>query len=132
MSDDFQPTDGQLIARYLELRAWVLARQEACDVECAVVKGHMKALNAEMHQRLLDRGGQSASTDTGTFFFETLTSVKVSDPQALHDWVFAHNLRQFVTAHVAKEPVLAYLEEHKVTPPGVTVDRFQQVKVRSK
>lgn len=130
MSDQPEFTDAQITARYIELRDYCEAETKALNDRLAQVKEWMQALEGEAHRRLLERQGQSAASDAGVFFFETMTSVKVVDAAALHDWVFQNNLRQFMTAHVAKDPVVAYLDQYHVAPPGVTVDTFKKVKFR--
>jgi hypothetical protein len=113
----------------------------------------MEAIGGLLHQRLLDRTPNwkfgvkaNGSAGGGTFFLKTDTSVKVADVAAFHDFVFTNDLRNMLTAHVAKEAVLDYqaeMEKYRETnggalppgvtstlPPGITLEQFAKLQIR--
>lgn len=141
--------DAALVQRYREIRDWLAAEAEA---QSAHVKPHIdnqKAIENELHRRLLKRNpnwkpGMSASgsTEHGTFFLKTNNSIKVGDREAFFNFLVSPvdtddanhlrdeillRIRAFVTAHVAKEAVEGYIEQIEqyrrdhggALPPGV-------------
>lgn len=153
--------DSALVQRYREIRDFL--KTEA-DAQAAHIKPHtdnMAAIANELHRRLLKRNpnwqpGMSASgsTEHGTFFLKTNNSIKVADREQFFAFLVAPGtldeillrIREFVTAHVAKdgvegytESILNYRREHggalppgvtSELPPGITIDRITELQVR--
>lgn len=96
----------------------------------------------------------SGSTADGTFFLKTNNSIKVADREQFFQFLtdapehisagpeagnpiideicttILQRIREFVTAHVAKEAVEGYMDAHKALPPGISIDRITKLEVR--
>jgi hypothetical protein len=132
--------DVALVKRYLEIRRFLEAEAAAQQAHIAPHVANMDAIANELHRRLLKRNpswqpGMKAngSTPDGTFFLKTNNSVKVADRAAFFGFLVedaARRVPEFATAHVAKEAVEGYMDQHKALPPGVSIDRITKLEVR--
>lgn len=133
-------SDDQLVSWFLNFRAFLEAEAAA---QAAYIAPHVKkqiAVQNELHRRLLERNPNwqpdmkaSGSTADGTFFLKTNNSIKVADRQLFFHFLIQEPLTripEFVTAHVAKEAVEGYMDEHKALPPGISIDRITKLEVR--
>lgn len=119
-------TISDLIAKYIALRDHWGAAQTAFDAQMKPYKDGMEAIEGALTAHLLslsegDEGKRNVSIPgVGTAFRQQWTSAKIADRETFLDFVIDNNERQFLTAHVAKEAVKEYLDEHQgALPPGV-------------
>jgi len=117
---------------------WTDLMNEAADrleqllTPLAEFKSSMKTLEGAADLLMKQTGQKALSTEHGTAFYKQGSSVTCKDAQAFLDFVFKHNARQFLTAHVSKEAVENYMEGPGAghPPPGVSVESFIQVQFR--
>ena len=121
---------GEIVRKYLEIRDYMKREESAFEDR---MKPYSEALGTlEDAAALLARqtGQKSLVTVFGTAFPVRQTRVKCTDKDSMIAWVFANNALQFLTAHVSKDAVVEYVEEHKVPPPGVGIEVFVQWQFR--
>jgi len=56
------------------------------------------------------------------------TSAKVEDAEAFYDFVFETGDTSYLTKHVSKDAVEAYITEHNEAPPGVTTEQVTTIR----
>ncbi len=132
MNDQSFPSADAIVARYLELREYVKAQDKAHGERMAQYKDAMQALAGAADQLMKETQQKALSTESGTAYYSHTLSVICADAQAFLDFVFQHNARQFLTAHVAKEAVQAYMDGpgQGHPPPGVKVQPVVSVNFR--
>lgn len=147
-----QYPDTSLVERYLEIRKFLTAEVAAQEEHVKPHVANMALIENELHRRLLKRNPNwkpgvkaSGSTEAGTFFLKTNNSIKVEDRDAFFEFiaqvetddvqhainVIVDRMREFLTAHVAKEPVEAYMEKRNALPPGIGLERITKLQVRT-
>jgi len=94
--------------------------------------GAMEALEALADSMMTETKQKALSTESGTAFRVNKQSVTCADPAKFLDWVFQFNARNFLTSHVAKDPVIEYMEGpgEGHPPPGVKVTPVTEIQFR--
>lgn len=130
------PTEGltaaEIVKQYLAIRTFIEKQEAELKEKLKPYREGLEALESAA-DKLLRATGQSAlqCKGIGTAFYTTWTSITCSDRVAFHDFVISTNARQLLTAHVSKEAVLQYMEEHEGTlPPGIARETGIKVQFR--
>ena len=125
-------TPGQIIAKYLEIRDYIKARDAAHDAEMAAYKASLKALeNAALQIMVRDQVTQLKDKDLGTAFQKTQTFVKLAEREKIIEFArHAEGGMDIFTNAINKDFVLAYVEAHGAPPPGVEITREIAVQFR--
>ncbi len=120
-----------MVAKYLEIRNYMKAESDAHAERMKPYQDALKTLANGIALFAQQNNLAAVKTDSGTAFPVEQTRVTCEDRDAFHDFVFANNARQFLTAHIAKEAVKEYMDQHGgYLPPGVALDRFTEWQVR--
>jgi hypothetical protein len=121
-----------IVEKYLALRAHVKAESDAFSERMKPYKDAMDTLERAADLLMQQTGQTALKTEHGTSFYSRTWSVTCSDQPAFLDWVFQYGARQFLTAHVAKEAVIEYMEGpgEGHPPPGVKVQQLVNVNFR--
>lgn len=126
------PQADEIVAKYIEIRAFVKAEQDAFKERMRPYNSALEALEGAADLLMKQTGQKALSTEHGTAFYSHIMSVTCEDQEVFLNFVFSTNSRQFLTAHVAKEAVQAYMdgpgEGHP--PPGVKVTPVINVNFR--
>lgn len=126
-------TPGDLVQRYLELRAYVEARTKAFEDELAPYKQGMETIEGAVHKYLDDNNLDNIKCETGTAFKKSGTRVRVVDRNAFNEFVGQQpdfsGLAYFTNA-VSKEMIVEYVKQHETPPPGVDYTRYIEVQFR--
>lgn len=116
-------TADQIVTKYIEIRDFAKEIRAKHALELKPYNDAMETLEGLAGEMMRETGQKALSTEHGTAFFSRTLSVTCEDPTSFLDFVFKHQARQFLTAHVAKEAVQVYMdgpgEGHP--PPGVKV-----------
>lgn len=124
--------DDQLVSRFIELRDWLAAEQAAHDARLAPTTTAMKAIEGELHNRLIARGQTKGGTPSGTFYTTETLAARVVDREAFLDHVFSTGDRNMIAASVTKDSVKEYQDKHGANPPGVEAQWVIKLTVRRK
>lgn len=124
-------TASDIVKRYIELREHVQeetkafkARMQEFIGAMEIIEGMAAAMMAETKQRAL-------STEFGTAFPVTKDRVTCTDKDAFHAFVRKHQAWNFLTSHVAKEAVDAWMENNEgQPPPGIKVEGYTEIQFR--
>lgn len=130
---DREPTDGEMIAKYLELRNYV---QKMTEEHTAAIKPYteaMVAIEGTLGQKMIDQDLTNIKAEgIGIAFRQKGTSIKVSDRRKFMDFVFEDpNGERFLTAHIAKEAAEEFMTANDgALPPGVEASTFYNTRFR--
>ena len=145
-------TPDSKIAKWQQLKQHLAAQTKAFADYCAPFKAEQDAIEAWLHDFLLQTKQNSAKTDHGTAYLSTLTQPKIVDRTAfldycLENWekdgdallqigapqveafeAFIERRKKELEAHQANTGQLP--ENASVTPPGTDVSYFQRLNIR--
>ena len=110
-----------------DARAKLKAEYEAEDGE---LKKNLDRLEAAFQKEFSEQGVTSIKTDEGVVFRQTLTKASISDSSVFLPWVREHDALDMLQKRVTVKNVTDYIEEFGETPPGITIYREHQVRVR--
>jgi hypothetical protein len=123
-------TVDQVIAGCLELRRKKEALVEKHKAELAPLNEGMMKLEAWLQAELQRLGLQNFKGASGTAFLQTTTSATSKDWDATLKWIIETGAYEFLERRVSKTVVQEYMEQHGEAPPGVSVTRETEVRVR--
>lgn len=124
-------TPADLVAKYLELRAYVEMHEKIHVQNMAPYKEAMETIEGAVHKYLDDNNLDNIKCETGTAFKKSGTRVRVADRKSFDEFVKSQpNGLAYFTNHVAKEMILDYVKEHETPPPGVDYVRYIEVQFR--
>jgi hypothetical protein len=127
-----QPSAAQLIKKYLECRRDIATLTARYEKEILPYRNGMDLIESLLADEINRLEGQSIKTDQGTAYRSTITSYKVADRDMWFNWVFDNNMRDMLTANVAKEAVKEFADNHSgKTPPGLNVAQIYKINIRS-
>jgi hypothetical protein len=98
--------------------------------EMAPFHEKLEKMEAWLLREMSDNNVDSFKSDAGTAYKSTDVRAKVTDREALFDFIRETNAFDMLTAAVSKVEVQAYAEEHKKLPPGVEISGNIRVNVR--
>lgn len=120
-----------MVEKYLDIRDYIKSENDALAARLKPYQEALKTLANSIALFAQQNNLTAVKTSVGTAFPVEQTRVSCEDRDAFMDFVFANNARQFLTAHIAKEAVKEYLEQHAgYLPPGVSMERFIEWQVR--
>lgn len=124
-------TAEDIVKKYIEIRDFVQAETKAFKERMKAYNDGMEALEA-LAASLMNITKQTAlPTEFGTAYREPQLSVTCQDKSSFHEWVRVNGQWHFLTAHVSKEAVEQYIEEHEgKAPPYIKVDAYNAVRFR--
>lgn len=121
---------GNLVGFYLHCRE----KKEAIKREYAnaltTVEPFMESIEGRLMELLQDSGQESARTTFGTCFMKSSTSTKVADWNVLLDYIKKNDAFDLLYKNVAKDAVIARVEETGKVVPGVDMVTFKSIQVR--
>lgn len=122
---------SEIIGKYIAIRDWLAARQEAFDAEMKPYLEAQTALSGAMQLQLIEAKEESVRTESGTAYLSTTLHARVKDREALMNFIRESDEFDLLTAAVAKDALKVYLEEHQqALPPGVEVTYITKCQFR--
>lgn len=107
--------------------------EELLEAEDAPLREKEDKLRDYLHNTLLDTGGDSISTASGTVYFSTNQKVTVQDWEALYDLIRTSGDLALLERRAAKGNVIQYMKDHGgEAPPGVQISTERTLNVRKK
>jgi len=120
-----------LVKKYIEVRQAIDDKETEFEKELAPYKSCLKTLETAMNTLLLSLNTESVKTDAGTAYVSNIMSTKVSNRQALMEYVARTGNFNLLTAAVSKEQVKEFMEANDGhVPPGVDVASIRKVNFR--
>jgi hypothetical protein len=122
-----------IVSKYIELRDYVEAETKAFNERLAPVHNAMEVLSAAAGEMMRATKQKALSTEAGTAYESPGHRVTCQDVHTFHEWVFKYEQRAFLTAHVSKDAVVAYMDAHEGHhPPGLKVEPYTKINFRRK
>lgn len=122
---------ADIVKKYIELRDYVKDRTKQFKDDMKIYTDAMEVLEGAAAALMKKTGQTALSTEFGTAFPVNKTAVRCTDKDVFLQFVREAQAWHFLTAHVAKEAVEAYMEQFEgQTPPGVVVDGFTEIQFR--
>lgn len=100
---------------------------EAHDNELKAAQGKLEAL---MLKHLSEHSMESVRTEYGTFYRQEEIIPTCADWNAFYDWIAQNNAFDALERRVKKTFIKDFMEDQNGLPPGISVLREYQVRVR--
>lgn len=91
----------------------------------------MQSIEGELATRMKDQGTESFKCAVGTAFKKITTTVKVKDWGAFFDFVLKTKSFDMLERRAAKGAVEEYVEANESCPPGLDIEREEEVQIRA-
>lgn len=133
MSTTVTPSVDDLTRTYVRIRTRLQEASKAFKDEEAELKGQLDTIKGALLDYCSENGVESARTQYGTFYRTTKTRYWTSDWEAMHAFVLANEVPDFLEKRLNQSVVRQFLEEHpEAVPPGLNTDVEYVVTVRKK
>jgi hypothetical protein len=122
-----------MIDTYIMTRDYIDQETKEFEERMKKYKERLNKMEAWMLERLQTEGQQSAKSASGnTCYRITRTSIKVADKEKWLDWLLGHweEAPAMLTAHVAKDGVMAWREQNDNLPAGLDLTHIATVQFR--
>ena len=124
-------TAEDVVKKYIEIRDTIKVFKQQYDAFIAPYVQGLEQLEAMAASMMATTRQTKLSTEYGTAYREPQLSVTCPDKDLFHEWVRVNGCWHFLTAHVSKEAVEQYIEEHEgQAPPHLKVDTYNAVRFR--
>ncbi|MDE2471853.1 MAG: hypothetical protein KGL35_24795 [Bradyrhizobium sp.] len=115
------PSPGDMIAKYAELKAYVEAEEAVFNKSIKPYKDAMRAIQVACGVALQDQGLQNFKTDDGTAYLRHDLGVKVDNQPDFLNFVRVHERWDLADIKPLKDPVVEYADKNEgKPPPGVS------------
>lgn len=145
---------GEVVKKYISLRDEQATIGERHKAEMAPYNEQMEVIEKWLLKEMEKMGVDSLKTPSGTPYKAVTKSVKMSDPQAFKDFVFADAVTHIssimgegfdnivkqtllddikwdmIDFRAGKKGIQEYATETGAIPPGVTIDQFTTINIR--
>lgn len=126
-----QPVNIELrVGQYVALRDKIKELDDAHKEKMAPYREMLEQLNGVLLDHLNQVGIDNAKTGQGTVYRTEKKSASLADKTAFWTWVALTQNWEMLDYKANPVAVEAYLEEHKVLPPGVNYSKTYVVGVR--
>ena len=91
-----------------------------------------KAIEDDLFKRLVKRGADKTSTDSGTAYISRLEDVKIEDKAKLFDFIAEQweTVGDEVSLKIGIKAVRAWMEEHDgELPPGISLNKYSRLNI---
>lgn len=123
--------DDQVVRVYIKIRDAIAEVNDEFETRLKHLKGQLAKVEAELMQRLHDRGATQTKTTAGTAFLGETMQVTIADDVAYGDFVLREQDPSYYQKRAKVERVKEYMDAHDgELPPGVNVFRRQTINVR--
>ena len=124
------PTIDSVVGGYIRLRDEKKRIAERQKEELAPLNAKLKKMEAWLQAQLQAQDALNMKTEHGTVYLSTTVSAKVEDRDAFFDFVRNNDMWAMLTSNVSKDAVEEFIESTGDVPPGVSVSRETNARVR--
>ncbi len=121
---------NSIVARYVEIRDAIKAKEDAHKAEIAEEKRKLEVIEAFLLQDMQAHGETSFSTTAGTAYVKTNEYLKVADKEVFMNWVKEQGDLNFLTVSASKTQCLEFKENTGNLPPGLNYTAVKEIGVR--
>lgn len=123
-------SDEKLVQVYVKIRdAIKKINAENAERLSKITEQHELVAN-ELLQRMNQRGNDGFKTEYGTVYKAETVRCSIASEETLFDWIKQHDAFDMMERRIKSTAVQAYIKEHGITPPGVSVFREFSARVR--
>lgn len=115
-------THSQIIQRYIALRDYRSQLKKDYAALDDKAKQAMSAIEIHLLGELREAGDEGFKTEHGTAYRYVAHHVKVASQEEFKKFVLEGDRREMFYVTPYKDAALAFWENHKQAPPGVTID----------
>lgn len=123
-------TVDEVIAAYLKLREAKESLSDKHKAEMAPLNEKMMKVEGWMQGELQKLGLQNFKGPSGTAYLQTVSSVTSESWDDTLRWILDTGAHEFLERRVSKTAVNEYMEQHGEAPPGISVTRATEVRIR--
>jgi len=110
-----------------EARAELKAEFDEKDKE---FKEKLKTLEEAFMAQMNEIGSDSIKTPDGVVFRQVTTKASIADASAFFPWVRDHDAFDMLQKRVTIKAVTDFIEDNGEAPPGISVHREHEIRVR--
>lgn len=115
-----------IVARYIQLRDDLKAREAAFKEELAPLKQDMELIENALMKHLQDQGATSLKTSHGTPYISEVESIKIVDRDAVIDTIVEQGTWDVLNISVAKKNY----RESGIELPGIEINTVRKLNIR--
>lgn len=120
----------RMVRAYMKIRDKRAELKREYEEQDKELRSKLQLLEAEFQKEFASSGTKSIKTDDGVVFQQTVTKASISDTSTFLPWVREHDALDMLQKRVTVKAVTDYIEEFGETPPGITVYREHEVRIR--
>jgi hypothetical protein len=128
--DGVEISDDRLVKVYLKIREQRAANNKAAKDADDELKKQLATVNAELLSRMHKRGNEGFKTPHGAVYKAIVVQVTIADDSVFFPWVKEHDALDFLERRVKSTEVQKYMKEHGAAPPGLTIFKEEEARVR--
>jgi len=129
--DTTKPSVDELTRTFVRIRDRLKERAAEFKAEEADLKSQLDVIKRALLDYCSENGVESARTAHGTFYRTTKTRYWTGDWGAMHEFVLAHGVPDFLEKRLNQSVVKQFLEDNpEQVPPGLNTDVEYVVTVR--
>lgn len=100
------------------------------DEEDKKLKEQINTIETEFQKLFAETGTTQIKTPDGVVFRQTTTKASIADASEFLPWVRENDALDMLQKRVTVKAVTDYIEETGETPPGITIYREHEIRVR--
>ena len=124
------PTIDSVVGGYIRLRDEKKRIAERQKEELAPLNAKLIKMEAWLQAQLQAQDALNMKTEHGTVYLSTTVKAKVEDRDAFFEFVRENDMWAMLTSAVSKDAVEEFIESTGDVPPGVSIDRETNARVR--
>lgn len=119
-----------IVHQYVMLRDKIKESDKVHKEKTKPARDHLEVLNNKLLERLIEVGGESVKTTSGTVYKTVKKSASIADGDTFRSFIIDNELYDLVDWKANPTATADYIEEHQVPPPGVNYSTYAEVGVR--
>jgi hypothetical protein len=120
----------EIVHQYVSLRDKIKESDKIHKDKTKPARDHLEILNNKLLERLIEVGGESVKTTSGTVYKTVKKSASIADGDTFRAFVIDNELYDLVDWKANPTATADYIEENQVPPPGVNYSTYAEVGVR--
>jgi hypothetical protein len=120
----------EIVHQYVMLRDKIKESDKVHKEKTKPARDHLEVLNNKLLERLIEVGGESVKTTSGTVYKTVKKSASIADGDTFRSFIIDNELYDLVDWKANPTATADYIEEHQVPPPGVNYSTYAEVGVR--
>ena len=120
----------RMVRAYMKIREARAELKKQFEEQDKELREKITILENEFQKTFADTGTTSLKTTDGVVFRQTTTKASIADASEFLPWCREHDALDMLQKRVTVKAVTDYIEETGETPPGITIYREHEIRVR--